>query len=209
MWVRGCKATLAPSSIRENRRTGRSCDWMAICGNQTRLLRKDTQDLLQSDQLSPETARKSLLQCVIFYFGKKRRKLKSFLWVTQTSLQLQWLSGWSLPTSFLYLRLSVPLLILMQDSCEVCGRLCNHDFSSKKKMLSDSFPGSDFRVVFLWGASIQAQYYAMQPMTTHTSITPGTLLIIISSGTKQMQLWSKRKIQHSFWNWHHFTRCLK
>lgn len=65
-------------------------------------------------------------------------------------------------------------------------------------MLSDPFPGPDLRVIFLWGTSIQAQYYVVQLMATDTSITPGTLSTIISSVTKQMQLWSKTKTQYSY-----------
>ena len=88
----------------------------------------------------------------------------------------------------------------MQDSCEAFGRLCTpcSDLSDKKKMVSDSFPGSDPRVIFLCGTSIQAQYYILQLKVTDTSITPGTLLTIISSATKHMQLCSKEKIQYSY-----------
>ena len=72
------------------------------------------------------------------------------------------------------------------------------DLSGKKKMVSDSFPESDLRVIFLCGTSVQAQYYILQLKVTDTSITPGTLLTIISSVTKHMQLCSKRKVQYSY-----------
>lgn len=68
-------------------------------------------------------------------------------------------------------------------------------------MLSDPFPGLILEL-FSYGV-LQFKHsttlsYVVQLMATDTSITPGTLSTIISSVTKQMQLWSKTKTQYSY-----------